>query len=325
MTAELRTRKPTGLIPYPLVLLAGAEKTGKSYSAFALSASEKVGRTFVFDLGEGGADEYAEIGPYEVVEHNGTYNDIVEQLDAAVAVPAPEGKPNVIILDSITNLWELCKDDIIKIQAERHARKPSAPTDPTMDLWNRAKDRWRRVIDMLIKFDGIAIVTARGGEVTDVVNGVPTKTSSWKVMAEKNLAFDANVVIRTTSPGKADIIGVRSLQLHIPEGGKLQVPNFSLEKVVFDMMKAGGGVRDLKVLSSDEVTRTHAKTKILEAYLLSGMDTEDAKKAAGKLWGERTAGAILQTELEQLLSQIPMPGSGDEGEETQEQLAGVAS
>src|SRR5690606_13461595 len=76
----LRTRKPTGQVAYPTIVIEGAEKVGKTYAALALSSSEKVGRTFVFDMGEGSADEYAALGPYEVVDHEGTFTDLLAQI-----------------------------------------------------------------------------------------------------------------------------------------------------------------------------------------------------------------------------------------------------
>jgi hypothetical protein len=311
MAAQLRTRKPTGQVPYPLIVLAGHEKSGKSYAAFALSKSEKVGRTFVFDLGEAGADEYADLGPYEIVEHNGTFADIMEQLEAAAAIPMIDGKPNVIILDSGTNLWELCKDGVIKIAEQRAARIAGKTPDVTVDLWNRAKAQWRRPIDLLMRYEGIAVVVARAGDVTEMESGKPTKDSTWKVQAEKNLPFDANVVIKTTEPGKAEMMGARSLHVNMPAGRSLPLPGFTLEKVIFDMLKAGGGVRDLKTLSSDEVERGAAKWALVEAFMANGVDREPAMDAAHKLWGARTGASIPRTELDQLIASIPTGGDSE--------------
>jgi hypothetical protein len=308
MTAQLRTRKPTGLVPYPLIVLAGQEKSGKSYAAYSLSKSERVGRTFVFDLGEAGADEYADLGPYEIVEHNGTFADIMEQLEAAAAVPMVEGKPNVIILDSGTNLWEMCKDGVIKIAEQRAAGKTGKTPDVTVDLWNRAKAQWRRPIDLLMRYEGIAVVTARAGDVTEMDSGKPTKDTTWKVQAEKNLPYDANVIIKTTEPGKAEISGARSMYLTMPPGKNLPVPHFTLEKVVFDMLRAGGGVRDLRTLSSDEVDKKAAKWALVEAFMASGIDKTPAMDAAHRLWGNRTGASIPRTELDQLLASIPTGG-----------------
>lgn len=54
----LKTRKPTGQVSWPFLLLAGAEKSGKSYAAAAFSASDLIGRTFWIEVGESDADMY---------------------------------------------------------------------------------------------------------------------------------------------------------------------------------------------------------------------------------------------------------------------------
>ena len=63
-SVTLKTRKPTGVVPWPLILIEGGEKVGKGWSAALLSASPKVGRTVIIDLNEGAWDEYGKIrGP----------------------------------------------------------------------------------------------------------------------------------------------------------------------------------------------------------------------------------------------------------------------
>ncbi|MFD6811895.1 hypothetical protein, partial [Streptomyces anthocyanicus] len=84
MPPKLKTRKPTGIVPWPLVLIEGEEGSGKSYSAAEFSASDLIGQTYWIDLAEGSADEYAAIegADYEIVVHDGTYRDILEQIEA---------------------------------------------------------------------------------------------------------------------------------------------------------------------------------------------------------------------------------------------------
>src|SRR5690606_23124247 len=98
----IKTRKPTGAVPWPLILLEGGEKAGKSWACAELSASEKVGQTYWLDLSEGAADEYGAVpgARYLVVEHNGTWQDIVGQVaeireEAARAADA--GEPPVVL------------------------------------------------------------------------------------------------------------------------------------------------------------------------------------------------------------------------------------
>ena len=75
----LQTRKPTGIPSWPIVLLTGVEKSGKTYAAAAASASEMVGRTLWLGIGEDDPDEYGAIPGtrFEIVVHDGTYRSIL--------------------------------------------------------------------------------------------------------------------------------------------------------------------------------------------------------------------------------------------------------
>ncbi|TQF05579.1 hypothetical protein E6W39_29285 [Kitasatospora acidiphila] len=81
-------------MPFPLVLIEGEEGAGKTYSAAQFSSSELIGQMYWIDLDEGSADEYAAIpgANYLIIEHDGTYRDIFEQIQAVyyeAAKPRP--------------------------------------------------------------------------------------------------------------------------------------------------------------------------------------------------------------------------------------------
>lgn len=289
---ELRTRKPTGQVAWPLILVEGEEKAGKSVAAYKLSASGQVGRTFVFDMGEGTADEYAELGPYEVVEHNGTYSDLLEQMRAACAIPADPDRPNVIILDDGTALWDLLKDwTSIRARRSKVGQKklredPDAEIDPTMNLWTDAKDRWHRILNLLRAWPGIAVIIARGKEVSKVAGGAPVAgETEWKVEAEKNLAFAVSAWVRMTRPHTATLIGVRSLHVDVPRNG-LKLPDENpLDHLVFEVLGAGGAFgTSSRVVPSIGIDRGTAKTHLLELLKDAGVEGEEAKTLAREVW-----------------------------------------
>ena len=109
----LKTRKPTGKPAWPIMLIAGAEKAGKTYSAAQASASKLIGRTLWVGVGEDDPDEYGALPGvrFEIVEHDGTYRGILAALTACAAEPMEEGRPNLIVLDSATRLWDLKPGD----------------------------------------------------------------------------------------------------------------------------------------------------------------------------------------------------------------------
>lgn len=85
----LKTRRPTGAVSWPLILIEGEEKAGKTWSCAELTASDKVGRCYWIDMGEGAADEYGAIpgADYEIVEHDGSWSALyqnVAEIHAAI-------------------------------------------------------------------------------------------------------------------------------------------------------------------------------------------------------------------------------------------------
>lgn len=223
----IKTRKPTGLAPWPITLVAGAEKAGKSWSAAEASASDLIGRTLWFSIGEDDPDEYALIpgANFEIVEHEGTYRSILDTLLTATSLPAGE-KPTLLVMDSMTCLWDLIVDDLQVIANRRAIAKAKKYNKPipdddaslSMDLWNLAKQRWDHVIDALRAHKGPVIVTARLKQVTVMdAKGQPTAEKTWKIEANKSLPFDVGAIVELPERGKAFLSGVRSVRLQLAE------------------------------------------------------------------------------------------------------------
>lgn len=215
---EYKTREPSSKPSWPILLIAGAEKAGKTYACAEASGSDLIGRTFWVTVGEDQPDEYGAIpgARFEIVEHDGTYRSILGALHWAASQPRVEGKPNLIVLDSGGRCWTLLSDQAQQTANERAARRKRKVGDDgadiTMDLWNTAKQRWGHLLDALRDHDGPSIITARLEEVSVVENGQPTKDKQWKVQAEKNLPFDVGAVVQLRTFGEAYLTGVRSLR-----------------------------------------------------------------------------------------------------------------
>lgn len=270
MAFALKTRVPTGRIPWPLILIEGSEKAGKSWSCAELSASDKVGPTYWIDLGEGAADEYGAIpgARYQIVEHDGSYGQIlaaVEAIKAEAQNVADAGEPPVVlVIDSMTAEWDLLKgiaDAKARQRLAKRGRQVAADTEPqiSMDLWNEANSRHRKLMTALMTFPGIVAVTARGKEVAALdTNGRPIEGSKeYKVEGQKNLAFDASVWIRVSRDHPPLVVGARSVHAGIRPGvdGPRKVPGLTLEKVIFEILKCDPSetqVRDVAPLSTEE-------------------------------------------------------------------------
>jgi hypothetical protein len=240
------TRKPSGKPPWPMVLLAGAEKAGKSYSAALASASEHLNSTYWIGIGEDDPDEYGAIpgARFEIVEHDGTYWDIAQAIDWAAAQPAgDDGRPNMIVLDSGSRLWNMLGDEAQILANERRKNtNPDAEAPISMDLWNRATSRWEGIMSLLRSHNGPVVITARLETVTVMDDdGKPTKERQSKVKGQKGLPFDVGVVVQMPSRGEAFISGARSLKMNVAVEERKPIKGFSLPKLWEDMGVTGQG------------------------------------------------------------------------------------
>jgi hypothetical protein len=272
---QIKSRKPTCVIPVPLVLLEGEEKAGKSWAAMLLSASPKVGATYVLDLGEGGADEYGLIpgANFEILEHDGTWAEILErvaEVKAAARYAKDNGQPPVVlVIDSATDLWNGLKgwvDERFKRSdtfKRLFAKDPNGEHKATQNLWNDANARHRRLMTQLMTFPGVVVLTARGKEVTEVKNGKPVEGSKiWSVTAQQDVPFDATVWVRMFRNAKPLVVGCRNPYVGVRPGKDEPVtieaePENLLEWLIFDAMRVDptvAQVRDLKHTTGGELT-----------------------------------------------------------------------
>jgi hypothetical protein len=285
-------------VPWPLVLVEGGEKAGKSWAAAVLSSSEQVGRTLWIDWAEGAADEYGAIpgARYEVIEHDGTWNSILEQVKAArdearLAVDAGE-KPVVLVLDSMTAEWDDLKEWVDgkarrrEANAKRLEKDPDAEVQITTDLWNLATARHKELMRVLMRFPGIVVMTARGADQVAMENGKPTTKRVWKVEGQKNLGYDASVWVRLSRTETPQIIGARSVHAGIVPGDDKpkRVPELTLEQLVFEILKCDPKTAHVRDFQS-------VQDRVLD--FLDRIDAVTSKDELTALWREAKAAEVL--------------------------------
>lgn len=299
----LKTRKPTGKPPWPIVLIAGVQKAGKSYAAAQASASDLIGRTLYIPVGEDDPDELGAIdgARFEIVMHDGTYRGIYTALAEAVEELAGEKKPGLIVIDSGTRLWNLLSDEVQATANDRAARKAkrngrAAPTEdvqPSMDLWNRAKNRWEAVIDLLRDHRGPSIITARLERVAVMQDGAPNGEHEWKVQAHKSLPWDVGAIVQMPDIGQAYLTGVRSLRVQGATKALRPFPDFTMDALWREMGLADGATE-----------RSHtglSATRSVAADETHDNETEAAKRRLWAVWqkAERGDGDALVEAFEQ--------------------------
>ncbi|QIG58437.1 AAA family ATPase [Mycobacterium phage Cornie] len=295
---SLKTRPPTGAVPWPLILVEGGEKAGKSWAAAVLSTSDKIGRTLWIDWAEGAADEYGAIpgARYEVIEHDGTWTSIMEQVRAAKdeaqrAIDAGE-KPVVLVIDSMTAEWDDLKEWVDTKARRRESNRKKLEKDPeaeiqiTTDLWNLATARHKELMRVLMRFPGIVVMIARGADQVAMENGKPTSQRTWKVEGQKNLAFDASVWVRLNRGEHPQIIGARSVHAGIIPGEDKprRVPDLTLEQLVFDILKCDPKTAHVRELES-------VQDRVLE--LMDLIAAAESRDVLTGLWRDAKAGELL--------------------------------
>lgn len=289
---SLQTRKPTGKPSWPMLLLAGAEKAGKSYSAAVATSSDLIGRTWWVTIGEDQPDEYGQLGDFDIVEHDGSYRGILAALRAIAHQPKPAQGVPLLVVDSMTRLWDLIKENAQNVANDRAARKSRGNQDGdaqiTTDLWNAAAAQWAHVMDAIRSFDGPVLLTAR----LDVVavmdeRGQPTKDKQSKVQAHKSLPYDVGGVIEMPTRGETWISGVRSVRLRLAERTR-QDRNFTIDGFWRQL-----GLADT-VTSSRDHAAPEAEGKPFDAEgIAAGLDRYEDLDQLGALWDELRVGKNL--------------------------------
>jgi hypothetical protein len=286
-TLAERTRRPTGRPSNPVICLSGGDQTGKTTQAVLLTASERVGPSWMVQLGEVDGDPYGAMAVagrpvrYQLVEHDGTWPDIFEavrqvrdEARAMVESGLLGGLPPVFIFDSMSKEWGM-----LSTWAENRARKAKAnikatAEDPnaaiTVDrmYWNDANARNDQLMTLLLTFPGIVILTARGKWVskTDPRTGNPTREREYTIEAQKALGHQVGCWVRLDKEEPPTIVNAR-----FPRGpqGVQIVPgidrpvvvdgrrdprfkgvDFNLEWLIFDYMGYDPGTAEVRRLNT---------------------------------------------------------------------------
>jgi hypothetical protein len=262
--------------------LKGPAQVGKSYQAAQFTGCDKVGKAYWLDLGEGAADEYGAVpgADYLVVEHDGTWRDIIAQLTEVrnEAMASKDKKPPVLVVDSMSNLWDMLKSwTNVRARSSKYAKRiletdPDAEIKASPNLWNDAADRHAQFIHLLASFPGITILTAKGKETMAVdADGRPIPNAKdYSVEGHKSLPFAANVHVRLSREDPPLVVSFRSATKGLRPGvdKPQRYPDFSIEDLVFNTMGLGKAqTRDIAELVTDEKALADAARAELGAFI----------------------------------------------------------
>jgi hypothetical protein len=325
----LSTRKPTGRVPWPCILLEGEEKAGKSWALAQLSTSKRIGALYWIDLNEGAGDEYGAIpgATYELVEHDGSYGQVLAAVQAVKAEArraADAGEPPVVLgIDTGSAIWDGLKD-WASARAAKSARNrellkrdPNAEIVISQNLWNDAGARWRKLQTELLTFPGIVVVTARGKEVTEVdANGRPIEgQKTWSVQTHREFPYAASVWVRLRRGRRPLIVGARSVHVGIKpnddpakEVTDKAADGRLLEWLVFDALKCDpvtAHVRDLVSFHGgglleherEDEARAARRSQPDAADLVARIQDAEDDDELREVWSEANRAALLQVDV----------------------------
>lgn len=245
------TRRPTGQVSHPLVLLEGEQKSGKTWAMGEFTASPRVGESFWMDFAEGAADEYGAIpgADYHILRHTGAWSNIMrgvnEVRDFARKQADAGEKPVLLCVDNMSAEWEMLKDwtsDRAKGSPKNKAKlekDPDAEIDIPTNYWNDANARHKQLMAKLMTFPGIVVMTARGKPVNVIgAGGAPTGQKTYTLDAQKGLGNDVSMWIRMFRDSDPLVIGARSVKYGKKPGVDDPEPiqDFTLDRLIFDIM-----------------------------------------------------------------------------------------
>lgn len=257
---EYQTRRPTGQASWPIVILAGVEGSGKTWSAVEASGMDLIDRAFFLEVGERMADEYGAVpgADFEIVEHDGTWGNILGAVRWAASQTPADGKAHLLIVDSVTEVWTLLSDiaqHMANTRSRNKGRGNGGDAQITMDLWNQAKDALADFLAACRAFPGPVILTARLDNVTVVEGGKPTGEHVWKIRGEKNLPYQATVILQARSPRDWLLTKIASTKMQLPPNGEEKIgPGFTIEGLFERMGVTAGAAASTYVRPSPDGT-----------------------------------------------------------------------
>lgn len=249
MTAAPRTRRPTGKGGWQRALLSGDESgiIDAAWAAAAFTADERLVTTYWLELNPGETGDAfgaAQGADFELLDHDGSWADIVGQVDAAwetardVAASGPY--PSALIVHGMSAEWMMLSD-----LADRRARSRTAADmtrhglDPApayssdvkvvvdADVWTLVGRRHRQLMAKILTWPGPVILIAREKRNAD---------GRWVLKAQDQLGFDVTAWVRFARGEKPEIVSFLTPQrerLNARQRRELRT-KFSLSRMLWD-------------------------------------------------------------------------------------------
>jgi hypothetical protein len=198
------------------------------------SASPLINTTYWVGFGEKDPDEFGQLPGtrLQIVLHDGTVKGLVRVLEEIASLYVPKDGANLIVVDSGSRIWGTVGDEVREGKRSGDAQ--------TGDLWTDGKGDWQAMLNALRRHHGPSIITARLEETIIHDEGRPTKDRSYRTKAEKDIAYDVDIVIEMRSRGQFLLTKANSEAMRFT--GSRQLPEDYSMDTLWREMDLGDGV-----------------------------------------------------------------------------------
>lgn len=219
--AELKTRRPDTAPQWPRVLLSGEPGAGAEWMAADLTTDARLAAAFWLEIGDdSNADLYAQAegAAFDIIDHNNTWLDMYEQLDAAWQTARDADLPVALIVTSMSGVRSVLNDAATAKGRRRHAAAlagrgldPAAAfsseseVDVGPDIRTLMTTRHQQLIAKIRTWPGPVVMTARETRTPD---------GRWVLKASDQLGFDVTAWVRLTRDDEPEILVLDTAQHH---------------------------------------------------------------------------------------------------------------
>lgn len=333
--AVAKNHKPSGKPSWPRLLLSGENGARKSWIAAELSADERIGGMYWLEVGDGEvtAEEYGAIpnADYAVIEHDGTWLDIYEQLcahwDLAKAAETAGELPVALTVDAMSGVQSMLADlgdtrarRKLANQLREKGKNPdmawSSECEVTItpDLWNLIKKRHAQFMSKVLTWPGPVVMTSRERVATVFdTAGNPTSKKDWTLECRKDLPSQCTAWVRLTRGNPPMVIKLRSVRHGVmpDEDSAVARRDFSCAKLIFDWVGCESGVSrapESRQLNADQAMpdekapdekpqQFDEDTILAAAQILEDAENATTREAITKLWTEATESKLMLVPL----------------------------
>ncbi|MGV9836481.1 hypothetical protein ACWDUL_20160 [Nocardia niigatensis] len=170
-----------------------------------------VGTMFWLDAGEENDGNIVAVrtenADRQLIAHDGSMDDILTQIREihayAVLAAAESEPPVVLVINSISQIWATMKAAVSvrallsDTAAAAWAADPDADIQPHRGHWREANAWWKSLVELLLTFPGVVLLTARAEETqTFGDDGKPEPTLRWRTDFHFDLQFQVTAMVR---------------------------------------------------------------------------------------------------------------------------------